>query len=333
MPDVSDVSVLGGSNSPGSDADGEVMLDIEVAGAVAPKAKIVVYFAPNTTQGFVRAITDAAHDTVNKPSIISISWGGPESTWRGSDRTAMSNAIRDAGLLGVTVTVAAGDNGSADGLNDNKAHVDFPASSPYALACGGTRLEGTGSTIASETVWNDGPNSATGGGVSDSFPLPSYQANAHVPKSINPGHFVGRGVPDIAGDADPESGYEVRVDGSDTVVGGTSAVAPLWAGLIALIQPATGQSGGFPQPAALQHGRVVQWRVPPDHPGQQRSFQGRPGLECLHRTGLTGRGQDPGGPGRSVRQRFADGLHALERGTCLQVIVPYDIAIAPLDHV
>jgi len=117
MPDVSDVSVLGGSNSPGSDADGEVMLDIEVAGAVAPKAKIVVYFAPNTTQGFVRAITDAAHDTVNKPSIISISWGGPESTWRGSDRTAMSNAIRDAGLLGVTVTVAAGDNGSADGLN------------------------------------------------------------------------------------------------------------------------------------------------------------------------------------------------------------------------
>ena len=146
-PSVTAVSVLGGSNTPSNDpngADGEVMLDIEVAGAVAPKAKIVVYFAPNTTQGFVQAITNAAHDTVNKPSVISISWGGPESTWRASDRTAMGNAIRDAGLMGVTVTVASGDNGSADGLTDRQSHVDFPASSPYALACGGTRLEGTG---------------------------------------------------------------------------------------------------------------------------------------------------------------------------------------------
>jgi kumamolisin len=150
--------------------------------------------------------------------------------------------------MGVTVTVAAGDNGSADGLNDQKAHVDFPASSPYALACGGTRLEGSGSTIASETVWNDGPNSATGGGVSDNFPLPSYQANANVPVSINPRHFVGRGVPDVAGDADPESGYEVRVDGSDTVVGGTSAVAPLWAGLIALFNQQLGNPVGFVNP-------------------------------------------------------------------------------------
>jgi kumamolisin len=247
-PDVSDVSVLGASNTPGSDADGEVMLDIEVAGAVAPKAKIVVYFAPNTNQGFVQAITDAAHDTVNQPSVISISWGLAESAWRKTDRTAMNNTLRDAALLGVTVTVAAGDNGSADGLGDGKAHVDFPASSPFALACGGTRLEGSGSTIASESVWNDGPNSATGGGISDAFPLPQYQAGAKVPKSINPGHFAGRGVPDVAGDADPESGYEVRVDGSDTVVGGTSAVAPLWAGLIALINQRLGKPVGFLNP-------------------------------------------------------------------------------------
>jgi kumamolisin len=247
LPDVTDVSVLGGTNSPGSDADGEVMLDIEVAGCVAPKAKMVVYFAPNTNQGFVAAITDAAHDTVNKPSVISISWGGPENTWRKSDRTAMSNAIRDAALMGVTVTVAAGDNGSADGEPGGKAHVDFPASAPYALACGGTRLEGEGSTIDSETVWNDGPNSATGGGVSEYFPLPSYQNNAKVPKSVNTG-FPGRGVPDVAGDADPESGYEVRVDSQDTVVGGTSAVAPLWAGLIALFNQQLGKPVGFINP-------------------------------------------------------------------------------------
>jgi kumamolisin len=250
-PAVSAVSVLGGSNAPTHDPegpDGEVMLDIEVAGAVAPKAKIVVYFAPNTTQGFVQAITNAAHDTVNKPSVISISWGGPESTWRASERTAMNSAIRDAGLMGVTVTVASGDNGSADGLRDRRQHVDFPASSPYALGCGGTRLEGTGATITEEIVWNDGPNSATGGGVSDSFPRPGYQSNAHVPKSVNPGHFAGRGVPDVAGDADPESGYEVRVDGLNTAIGGTSAVAPLWAGLIALFNQSLGNPVGFLNP-------------------------------------------------------------------------------------
>ena len=250
-PSVSSVSVLGASNSPSNDPngpDGEVLLDIEVAGAVAPKAKIVVYFAPNTTQGFIQAITNAAHDTVNKPSVISISWGGPESTWRSSDRTAMSNAIRDAGLMGVTVTVAAGDNGSADGLADRRSHVDFPASSPYSLACGGTRLEGTGSTITEELVWDDGPNSATGGGVSDYFALPSYQLNAKVPRSVNSGHYAGRGVPDVAGDADPYSGYEVVVDGVNTTIGGTSAVAPLWAGLIARINQHLGKPVGFLNP-------------------------------------------------------------------------------------
>jgi len=248
-PQVSDVSVLGATNSPGGDADGEVMLDIEVAGAVAQNAKIVVYFAPNTDQGFVQAITDAAHDTVNSPSVISISWGGPESAWRKANKTAMNNALRDAALMGVTVTVAAGDNGSTDGLADGKQHVDFPASSPYALACGGTRLEGSGTNISLENVWNDGASGgATGGGISDFFPIPSYQANAHVPKSLNPGHFAGRGVPDVAGDADPESGYEIRVDGQNTVVGGTSAVAPLWAGLVALMNKQLGKAVGFLNP-------------------------------------------------------------------------------------
>jgi kumamolisin len=224
------------------------MLDIEVAGAVAPKAKLAVYFAPNTNQGFVQAISDAAHDSVNKPSVISISWGGPESAWRASDRTAMNNALRDASLMGVTVTVASGDNGSTDGAGDGQAHVDFPGSSPFALACGGTRLEGSGSTISEEVVWDDGPDSATGGGVSDAFPMPAYQNGAGVPTSISSRGFAGRGVPDVAGNADPNSGYKVRVDGSDTVVGGTSAVAPLWAGLIALINQKIGKPAGLLNP-------------------------------------------------------------------------------------
>ena len=253
----------------------------EVAGAIAPKAKIVVYFAPNTTQGFVQAITNAAHDTVNKPSVISISWGGPEGTWSPTDRTAMSDAIRDAGLMGVTVTVAAGDNGSADGVKGQTAQVDFPASSPYALACGGTRLEGTGAAIESETVWNDGPDSATGGGVSDSFRLPDYQAAAHVPKSVNSGHFVGRGVPDVAGNADPDTGYEVRVDGQDSVIGGTSAVAPLWAGLIALYNQKLGRPIGFLNPLLYSRVASSHGRIPTNHPGQQRGLPGRARLERL----------------------------------------------------
>src|SRR5262249_40586324 len=155
--------------------------------------------------------------------------------------------FQSAAVLGVTVCCAAGDNGSSDGVGDGSVHVDFPASSPYVLACGGTRLEGTGSAISNETVWNDGPDSSTGGGVSDFFDLPSWQAKANVPTSAN-GERVGRGVPDIAGNADPQTGYQVYVDGQHTSFGGTSAVAPLWAGLIALINQQGGRSVGYLNP-------------------------------------------------------------------------------------
>lgn len=246
-PDVISVSVDGGANAPTTpdSADGEVALDIEVAGAVAPGAKIVVYFTPNTDQGFIDAITTAVHDTTNKPSVISISWGGPESSWAQSSLTALDNACQSAGALGVTITVAAGDDGSSDGASGN--NVDFPASSPHVLACGGTKLEGNGSTITSEVVWNDGSQGgATGGGVSVDFPLPDWQANAGVPKSSS--SSGGRGVPDVAGDASPNTGYNILVDGQKEVVGGTSAVAPLWAGLIALINQKRGTPVGFTNP-------------------------------------------------------------------------------------
>ena len=132
--------MAGGSNQPGGAADGEVMLDIEVIGALAPAASIVVYFAPNTDQGFYEAISQAAHDSVHKPSVISISWGEAEDSWAAASRDAMQSALEDAAALGVSVTVAAGDSGSGDGQSDGQPHVDFPASSPYALGCGGTTL-------------------------------------------------------------------------------------------------------------------------------------------------------------------------------------------------
>ena len=127
-------------NTPGGDADGEVMLDIEVVGAVAPGAKIVVYFAPNTDQGFVDAISQAVHDTTRNPSLISISWGASEDSWTDQSRKAMNAAFQDAAAVGVTITVAAGDDGSTDGARDGKLHVDFPAASPYVLSCGGTKV-------------------------------------------------------------------------------------------------------------------------------------------------------------------------------------------------
>jgi kumamolisin len=250
-PTVTVVSVDSGKNAPtnANSADGEVMLDIEVAAAVAPGANIVVYFTPNTDQGFIDAIATAVHDTKNKPSVISISWGAPESAWAAQSITALDAACQSAAALGITITVAAGDNGATDGTTDGQNHVDFPASSPHVLSCGGTRLLGGGSTITSEVVWNElaANEGATGGGVSNVFPLPSWQSSANVPKPTS--STGGRGVPDVSGDADPATGYAIRVDGTNMVIGGTSAVAPLWAGLIAVANAQNGKSAGLIQPA------------------------------------------------------------------------------------
>jgi len=255
-PQVVSVSVDGATNQPTGDPngpDGEVELDIEVAGALVPGAKIAVYFAPNTDAGFLDAITTAVHDPTNKPSIVSISWGGPEDSWASASIAAMNRAFLDAAALGVTVLAAAGDSGSTDGEQDGLYHVDFPAASPYVLACGGTRLVASGGRIEQETVWNDGPDGgSTGGGVSRVFPLPSWQERANVPPSANPGAGSGRGVPDVAGNADPATGYEVVIDGEATVIGGTSAVAPLFAALVARINQKLGKPVGYLNPTLYQ---------------------------------------------------------------------------------
>ncbi len=248
-PAVKAISVDGGKNSPSNanSADGEVMLDIEVAGAVAPGANIVVYFCPNTDQGFLDGITQAVHDSANKPSVLSISWGSAEVNWTQQSLTSFNEAFKAAAVLGVTICIASGDSGSSDSVTDGNVHVDFPASSPYVLGCGGTSLTTNNNTVSSETVWHDSSSSASGGGVSDFFALPDYQVNANVPLSLNT-QFKGRGVPDVAGDADPNTGYKVLVDGQQMVIGGTSAVAPLMAGLIARINQQKGKWVGFINP-------------------------------------------------------------------------------------
>jgi kumamolisin len=255
LPTVTAVSVDQATNQPTGSADGpdgEVMLDIEIAGAIAPAAAIAVYFAPNTDAGFLDAVTTAIHDEVRRPSVISISWGGAESTWTQQAMTTMDQAFQAAAAMGITVCVAAGDSGSTDGVSDGSNHVDFPASSPNALACGGTSLQANGTTIVSEVVWNDGnpASGAGGGGVSTFFALPSWQQGLDTTDTEGTSTPLSmRGVPDVSGDADPQTGYNILVDGQTAVFGGTSAVAPLWAGLIARINAAAGHSAGLMNPA------------------------------------------------------------------------------------
>ncbi|GDY32235.1 S53 family peptidase [Gandjariella thermophila] len=256
-PRVTAVGVDGGANQPGQqpDADTEVLLDIEVAGALAPGADIVVYFAPNTDRGFLDALNAAVHATPT-PTAVSISWGLSEDSWTAQARTAMDRAMADAAALGVTVCVAAGDWGSADGQQDGEPHVDFPAASPNALACGGTTLNADPETgaVHSEVVWSSPDGSATGGGVSRVFPLPSWQSGVDVPE--RPGGGTGRGVPDLAAVADPATGYQVLVDGRPTVVGGTSAVAPLVAALTCRLAQRLGHRLGLLQPALYGRARA-----------------------------------------------------------------------------
>ena len=284
VPTVVSVSVDGGTNDYTGDpnsADGEVLLDIQIAGAVAPGARIAVYFAPNTDAGFLDAVTTAVHDEANAPSVVSISWGAPESDWTVQSAGTLDDAFAEAATLGVTICAASGDNGSADRASDGLAHADFPASSPHALGCGGTVLNTSGGSITSEAVWNGGDGGASGGGVSDLYDLPDYQRNAGVPPSVNRGGRVGRGVPDVCGDADPASGYQVVVGGRTYVFGGTSAVAPLWAGLLALVDEA------LPQPVGLLH------------PVLYGTLAGTPALVDITRgnnrvSGLTGYDAEPG---------------------------------------
>ena len=248
MPKISCVAVNGAENSPSGDTesyDGEVVGDIEVLGAIAPGASIVVYFAPCNDRGFLDALTMAIHDRRRQPSIVSISWGDSEYTWAPRTRRLVDEVLQEAVVLGVTVLCSSGDYGSSNGVSGGVEHVNFPASSPYVLACGGTTIECSGNRIIKETVWNDGKQ-ASGGGVSEFFPLPDWQESARVPESPNQGRFKGRGVPDVAGYA---AAYQILINGKSGVVpGGTSAVAPLWAGLIARMNQKLGYAVGFLNP-------------------------------------------------------------------------------------
>jgi kumamolisin len=254
VPPLVPVGVDGATNSPGSQDDGEVALDIEVAGAVAQGAAIAVYFAPFTECGWVDIVTTAIHGEKlppgwSPPNVISISWAWAELeatgdlAWTSAAIKAVNETFQEAAAFGITVLAASGDNGSDCQIHDGKAHVYYPASDPWITCCGGTTLQIIDGVIFSESTWND--DGVTGGGISDIFPIPYWQLWANVPASINDGH-IGRGIPDIAGYAD---GYDIYVDGDwQRAVNGTSETAPLYAGLMALINSAIGDSVGYINP-------------------------------------------------------------------------------------
>jgi len=240
-PDITSVSVDGAVNNPSdtSGANYEVVLDIEVIVSVVPGSTIRVYFAPNSYSGFYNAINRAITDSCN---IISISWGAPESSWSSSQLSAYNTLFQTASSNNISVFCAAGDNGSTDGATGN--NVDFPSSSPYVVGCGGTTLVASGNTITSETVWNNNStSSATGGGVSSFFSKPSYQNGIILMNS-----YTKRGVPDVCGNANPNTGYLIYINGETAQIGGTSAVSPLWSALTAIVNHKQSTILGYLQP-------------------------------------------------------------------------------------
>jgi kumamolisin len=247
LPLVVDCAVGGVTNSfgGGEPADQEIALDMQILAGIVSGARIAVYFAANNTQSLAAAIEQAISDDVNRPQVLSVSWGSAEKFWTGSALDAVHAALADAVKLRVTVVAAAGDLLATAGIQDRAAHVLFPASSPYVLACGGTRmfLSSDGTALESETVWND-DLTGTGGGISDIFETPDYQHNLVLPKSFNDGRFR-RGLPDVAAAAARNPGYRIVVGGQTIVKDGTSAAAPLWAGLIAIANAKRGQPVGY----------------------------------------------------------------------------------------
>lgn len=254
-PNVVTVPVDDVSSNPSSDPDstGEVMLDIDVAGSLAPDAKIAVYFSTFDEKGLIDAVSAVVADQTNDPSVVSISWGWDENQpfqnsilWTPSAIDHIGDSFLAAAQLGITVCVSTGDGGSEAQIDDGRAHVNYPATDPSVLAVGGTTLHkksGAKPGIASEVVWNDGKQDGTGGGISDYIPVPSWQVGI-VPPSINPTHFQGRGIPDVAANADPNTGYLTYAGGQFGIVGGTSAAAPLWGALITLCNEELGARVG-----------------------------------------------------------------------------------------
>ena len=263
VPKVVPISVDHTSTISNDEAVVEVMMDIEIVAGICPKATIPVYFGQFTERGWINILDKAIHDTENKPTVIAVSYGLPEGydVWTNGAMTIINNSFMQAALMGITICISSGDDGSDAQVGDGYAHVSFPSTSPYVLSVGGTNLRVTGGKL-NETVWKDGDGlrrdngGSTGGGVSVFFPKPVWQTSIPI-SSVDPGAIAGRIVPDVAAHAQTDgntTGYFIVVQGQSARNGGTSASAPLWAALIGRINallPA-GKKVGYLTPLLYQ---------------------------------------------------------------------------------
>lgn len=246
-PRIDDITVGKGRNNPGinAKADTEVALDIQVVAGVAPEARIVVYFTELSEPGLVAGVSRAVHGTP-RPNVIILTWGEPETIWPRDSLSGLEAVLQDAMRLHITVVATAGDDLAGERMGPGKVYVNYPASSPYVLACGGTQvaLDATRTAIVDEVVWNDDGVRGTGGGISAEYVVPAFQTSAQLPVSLNDGK-PGRGVPDVAAAAAPINGYRIFLNGDELVASGTSAVAPLWGAFVALLNAERGAALGF----------------------------------------------------------------------------------------
>jgi kumamolisin len=305
MPSVRPISVCGARNAPAGQTsafDGETTGDIQTVGAIAPGARISVYFAPNTSRGFLEAVATAVHDPKRAITVLSISWGQAEVHWRRATLRHLNRMLLEAAALGITVCCASGDHGSLADTLDRVPHVCFPASSPWALACGGTTLVASKGRIVSERVWHN-HTGASGGGVSVIFPRPEWQKHSRVPMASTGKR--GRGVPDVAVHADPLTGYRFFCFGRWCVGAGTSASAPVWAGLIARVNEVRTTPIGLIAPHLYKHfPRLVRRNaMRPVTKGSNGLFRARKGWSCC-----TGLGSPRGERlGRELKHRLRPG--------------------------
>jgi len=248
-------SIAGAKNRPLSPTgmltpDAEVYMDLQILAGLAPEAKLVVYFAENSSRGWIEALNAAIFDRKHRPSVLSISWGQAEQDWDPHTILAIEAILKMATTMGITVCCPSGDRGV---FESGRAYtIPYPGSSPHVLSCGGTALDVLSSKRQRESVWNESPTAgvASGGGVSRLFDLPEFQNGHGVPGQ-------GRGIPDVAANAAAATGYLICFDGITTSLGGTSASTPVWAALIACLNQALGRRVGYLTPFLYQHKRVL----------------------------------------------------------------------------
>lgn len=279
-------------------SNAEVTMDVELVSALCPKARVVVYNAGSkdySLTDYHRVLAMAISDRENLPSVLTTSWSFYEgSLIQQGDEAAFERLFREAALLGITVCAASGDLGSQVPVPGGSptqaitlAATSYPAASALVLGCGGTTLQSAGGAILHERVWNRlgevmsmgalGVSTSAGassGGVSAMNALPLYQRGMNVPHQVmtswTSGVFElvsftpGRGVPDVAANADLHTGYQIYFKGQEGVAAGTSAAAPMWASLVVLLNEALGQRVGFLHPrlyALVAEGEPVVRRI------------------------------------------------------------------------